>query len=132
MAPDHLGVEAWKLWKAGTFEDVPLSVGVVDYTYTHEEINVAFLIFLNDADQTYPGWKETSWHTCESPVQAAAFGRPWKVVSAAFAGATAPSVLAHAQHWTNQVDTRTWRRMRLTSSEGSALVGGLHQETRRR
>ena len=105
---------------------------VDDYTDTHEEIKVAFLIFLNDADQTYPGWKETSWNTCEASVQAAAFGRPWKVVSAAFAGATAPSVLAHAQHWTNQVDTRTWRRMRLTSSEGSALVGGLHQETRRR
>jgi len=58
---DHLGVEAGKLWKAGTFEDVSLSDGVVDYTDTHEETKGAFLIVLNDADQIYPGRKESAW-----------------------------------------------------------------------
>jgi len=56
-----LGVEAWKLWKAGTFEDVSLSDGIVDYTDTHEEITGAFLTVLHDADQIYPGWKDTAW-----------------------------------------------------------------------
>ena len=57
------GEEAWKLWKAGTYGDVSLSDGVVEYAKTHEEINGAFLTFQKDADQIYPGWKkETRLH----------------------------------------------------------------------
>merc|ERR1711966_192694 len=32
------GEEAWKLWKAGTYGDISLSDGVVEYAKTHEEI----------------------------------------------------------------------------------------------
>jgi len=70
---DHLGIEAGKLWEAGTFEDESLWDGVVDYTDTHEETKGAFLIFLNDADQIYPGWKETAWLHRRVISQAATF-----------------------------------------------------------
>ena len=58
---DHLGSEAGKLWKAGTFVDVSLLDRIVDYTDAHEEIKSTFLIFLNNADLIYHGWKETAW-----------------------------------------------------------------------
>jgi len=67
------GEEAWKLWKAGTYGDIPLSDGVVEYAKTHEEIKGAFLTFQKDADQIYPGWKEKLGYTGESSVQAATF-----------------------------------------------------------
>jgi ribulose-bisphosphate carboxylase large chain len=67
------GEEAWKLWKAGTYGDVSLSDGVVEYAKTHEEIKGAFLTFQKDADQIYPGWKEKLGYTGESSVQAATF-----------------------------------------------------------
>jgi ribulose-bisphosphate carboxylase large chain len=67
------GEEAWKLWKAGTYGDVSLSDGVVEYAKTHEEIKGAFLTFQKDADQIYPGWKEKLGYTGESSVQAASF-----------------------------------------------------------
>merc|ERR1712008_666705 len=60
------GEEAWKLWKAGTYGDVSLSDGVVEYAKTHEEIKGAFLTFQKDADQIYPGWKEKLGYTGES------------------------------------------------------------------
>merc|ERR1712008_367415 len=63
------GEEAWKLWKAGTYGDVSLSDGVVEYAKTHEEIKGAFLTFQKDVDQIYPGWKEKLGYTGESSVQ---------------------------------------------------------------
>merc|ERR1719245_2822162 len=65
------GEEVWKLWKAGTYGDVSLSDGVVEYAKTHEEIKGAFLTFQKDADQIYPGWKEKLGYTGESSVQVA-------------------------------------------------------------
>jgi len=41
-----------------------------------EEIKGAFLTFQKDADQIYPGWKESLGYTGESSVQAASFD--WK------------------------------------------------------
>merc|ERR1712056_100160 len=67
------GEEAWKLWKAGTYGNVSLSDGVIEYAKTHEEIKGAFLTFQKDADQIYPGWKEKLGYTGESSVQAATF-----------------------------------------------------------
>eukprot|EP00413_Alexandrium_margalefii_P050024 CAMPEP_0204610778 /NCGR_PEP_ID=MMETSP0661-20131031/61682_1 /ASSEMBLY_ACC=CAM_ASM_000606 /TAXON_ID=109239 /ORGANISM="Alexandrium margalefi, Strain AMGDE01CS-322" /LENGTH=647 /DNA_ID=CAMNT_0051622603 /DNA_START=89 /DNA_END=2032 /DNA_ORIENTATION=+ len=75
------GEEAWKLWKAGTYGDVSLSDGVVEYAKTHEEIKGAFLTFQKDADQIYPGWKEKLGYTGESSVQAATFD--WQKKAAA-------------------------------------------------
>jgi len=70
------GEEAWKLWKAGTYGDISLSDGIIEYAKTHEEIKGAFLTFQKDADQIYPGWKEQLGYTGESSVQAASFD--WK------------------------------------------------------
>jgi ribulose-bisphosphate carboxylase large chain len=67
------GEEAWKTWKAGTYGDVSLSDGIIEYAKTHEEIKGAFLTFQKDADQIYPGWKEKLGYTGESSVQAASF-----------------------------------------------------------
>jgi len=67
------GEESWKLWKAGTYGDVSLADGVVEYAKTHEELKGAFLTFQKDADQIYPGWKEKLGYTGESSVQAASF-----------------------------------------------------------
>jgi len=67
------GEEAWKLWKAGTYGDVSLVDGVIEYAKTHEEIKGAFLTFQKDADQIFPGWKEKLGYTGESSVQAASF-----------------------------------------------------------
>merc|ERR1719230_2429922 len=75
------GEEAWKLWKAGTYGDVSLSDGIIEYAKTHEEIKGAFLTFQKDADQIYPGWKEQLGYTGESSVQAASFD--WKKRAAA-------------------------------------------------
>merc|ERR1712117_731411 len=75
------GEEAWKLWKAGTYGDVSLSDGVVEYAKTHEEIKGAFLTFQKDADQIYPGWKEKLGYTGESSVQAATFDWQKKAVA---------------------------------------------------
>jgi len=82
------GEEAWKLWKAGTYGDVSLSDGVVEYAKTHEEIKGAFLTFQKDADQIYPGWKEKLGYTGESSVQAATFDWQKKAAAAAFTGAS--------------------------------------------
>merc|ERR1712066_10329 len=70
------GEEAWKLWKAGTYGDMSLSDGIIEYAKTHEEIKGAFLTFQKDADQIYPGWKEKLGYTGESSVQATSFD--WK------------------------------------------------------
>merc|ERR1712050_792913 len=75
------GEEAWKLWKAGTYGDVSLSDGIIEYAKTHEEIKGAFLTFQKDADQIYPGWKEKLGYTGESSVQAASFD--WQKKAAA-------------------------------------------------
>merc|ERR1719454_344446 len=83
------GEEAWKLWKAGTYGDVSLSDGVVEYAKTHEEIKGAFLTFQKDADQIYPGWKEKLGYTGESSVQAASFDWQKKAAAAAFVGVDA-------------------------------------------
>merc|ERR1712038_486326 len=78
------GEEAWKLWKAGTYGDVSLSDGIIEYAKTHEEIKGAFLTFQKDADQIYPGWKEQLGYTGESSVQAATFDWQKKAAAAAF------------------------------------------------
>merc|ERR1711879_1075099 len=70
------GEDAWKQWKAGTYGEVSLSDGVIEYAKTHEELKGAFLTFQKDADQIYPGWKEKLGYTGESSVQAASFD--WK------------------------------------------------------
>merc|ERR1712139_342684 len=75
------GEESWKFWKAGTYGDISLSDGVIEYAKTHEEMKGAFLTFQKDADQIYPGWKEKLGYTGESSVQAATFD--WKKKSAA-------------------------------------------------
>merc|ERR550532_2301747 len=75
----------------GTYGDVSLSDGVVEYAKTHEEIKGAFLTFQKDADQIYPGWKEKLGYTGESSVQAATFDWQKKAAAAAFAGASAAS-----------------------------------------
>merc|ERR1711972_105989 len=80
------GEEAWKLWKAGTYGDVSLSDGIIEYAKTHEEIKGAFLTFQKDADQIYPGWKEKLGYTGESSVQAASFDWQKKAAAAGFVG----------------------------------------------
>ncbi|CAK0820262.1 unnamed protein product [Prorocentrum cordatum] len=75
------GEESWKLWKAGTYGDLSLSVGVVEYAKTHEELKGVFLTFQKDADQIYPGWKEKLGYTGESSVQAASFNWQKKEMS---------------------------------------------------
>merc|ERR1739844_770216 len=82
------GEEAWILWKKGTYGDIPLADGVVEYAKTHEEIKGAFLTFQKDADQIYPGWKEKLGYTGESSVQAATFDWQKKAAAAAFTGAS--------------------------------------------
>merc|ERR1719482_2704240 len=72
---------AWYEWKKGTYGDVSLSDGVIEFAKTHEEMKGAFLTFQKDADQIYPGWKEKLGYTGESSVQAASFD--WKKKSAA-------------------------------------------------
>merc|ERR1712078_862865 len=85
------GEDAWKQWKAGTYGDISLSDGVVEYAKTHEELKGAFLTFQKDADQIYPGWKEKLGYTGESSVQAATFDWQKKAAAAAFVGASAES-----------------------------------------
>merc|ERR1740127_393686 len=82
------GEEAWLLWKKGTYGDISLSDGVIEYAKTHEELKGAFLTFQKDADQIYPGWKEKLGYTGESSVQAASFNWQKKELSAAFVGAS--------------------------------------------
>lgn len=80
------GEEAWKLWKAGTYGDVSLADGIIEYAKTHEELKGAFLTFQKDADQIFPGWKEQLGYTGESSVQAASFDWKKKSGAAAFIG----------------------------------------------
>merc|ERR1712118_443937 len=80
------GEDAWKQWKAGTYGEVSLSDGVIEYAKTHEEMKGAFLTFQKDADQIYPGWKEKLGYTGESSVQAASFDWKKKSAAAAFVG----------------------------------------------
>merc|ERR1712159_393547 len=79
---------AWYEWKRGTYGEVSLSDGVIEYAKTHEEIKGAFLTFQKDADQIYPGWKEKLGYTGESSVQAATFDWAKKASAAAFVGAS--------------------------------------------
>jgi hypothetical protein len=83
------GEEAWLLWKAGTYGDVSLSDGLIEFAKTHEELKGAFLTFQKDADQIYPGWKEKLGYTGESSVQAASFDWQKKAAAAPFIGLTA-------------------------------------------
>merc|ERR1712149_118626 len=78
------GEDAWKQWKAGTYGQVSLSDGVIEYAKTHEELKGAFLTFQKDADQIYPGWKEKLGYTGESSVQAATFDWQKKAAAAVF------------------------------------------------
>jgi len=102
------GEDAWKQWKAGTYGEVSLSDGVIEYAKTHEELKGAFLTFQKDADQIYPGWKEKLGYTGESSVQAATFDWQKKAAAAIFATHTfdqAPAFYynkneaAQAQFW---------------------------------
>merc|ERR1711879_1024168 len=83
------GEEAWMLWKAGTYGDVSLSDGIIEYAKTHEEIKGAFLTFQKDADQIYPGWKESLGYTGESSFQAASFDWKKRASAAGYVGAPA-------------------------------------------
>jgi hypothetical protein len=65
------GEEAWKLWKAGTYGNVSLSDGVIEFAKTHQDIKFAFLTLQKDADQIYPGWREKLGYTHKSSAQAA-------------------------------------------------------------
>ncbi|CAK0899438.1 unnamed protein product [Prorocentrum cordatum] len=105
------GEESWKLWKAGTYGDVSLSDGVVEYAKTHEELKGAFLTFQKDADQIYPGWKEKLGYTGESSVQAASFNWQKKDLAAAFVGAskTRKASSVTRRPWTSRAATRTSR-----------------------
>merc|ERR1719204_1893256 len=96
------GEEAWKLWKAGTYGDISLSDGVVEYAKTHEEIKGAFLTFQKDADQIYPGWKEKLGYTGESSVQAATFDWAKKASAAAFVGSSVDKKSAVARQALDQ------------------------------
>jgi len=80
------GEESWKLWKAGTYGDVSLSDGVIEFAKTHEELKGAFLTFQKDSDQIYPGWKEKLGYTGESSVQAASFDWQKKAAAAQVVG----------------------------------------------
>merc|ERR1712159_887094 len=75
---------AWYEWKRGTYGDVSLSDGVIEFAKTHEEMKGAFLTFQKDADQIYPGWKEKLGYTGESSVQAASFDWQKKAAAAVF------------------------------------------------
>jgi ribulose-bisphosphate carboxylase large chain len=88
------GEEAWYAWKAGTYGDVSLSDGVIEFAKTHEEMKGAFLTFQKDADQIYPGWKEKLGYTGESSVQAASFDWKKKSAAAAFVGESSLSGIA--------------------------------------
>merc|ERR1712130_474854 len=72
----------------GTYGDISMGDGVVEYAKTHEEIKGAFLTFQKDADQIYPGWKEKLGYTGESSVQAATFDWAKKASAAAFVGSS--------------------------------------------
>ena len=52
------GKEAWMRWKAGLLGNVSLTDGIIEYAQTHEDLKDAFITFQEDADQTYPGWRE--------------------------------------------------------------------------
>merc|ERR1712174_125538 len=84
------GEETWKLWKAGTYGNISLSDGIIEYAKTHEEMKGAFLTFQKDSDQIYPGWKEQPGYTGESSVQAATFDWAKKAGSATFVGSREP------------------------------------------
>merc|ERR1719464_777077 len=116
------GEEAWILWKKGTYGDIPLSDGVVEYAKTHEEIKGAFLTFQKDADQIYPGWKEKLGYTGESSVQAATFDWQKKASAATFVGASStPSSLTGCA----ALDQSS-RYADLTLSEAELIKEGAH------
>ena len=52
------GEESCMQWKAGKFDNVSLSNGVIEYAKTHEDAKGALLAFQKEADQIYSGWKE--------------------------------------------------------------------------
>ena len=96
-------------WKAGTYGDVSLSDGVVEYANTHEEIKGAFLTFQKDADQIYPGWKEKLGYTGKSSVQAATFDWQKKQLQLhSQVPASQQRVRLHVELWTNPVDMLIW------------------------
>ncbi|CAK0900640.1 unnamed protein product [Prorocentrum cordatum] len=117
------GEESWKLWKAGTYGDVSLSDGVVEYAKTHEELKGAFLTFQKDADQIYPGWKEKLGYTGESSVQAASFNWQKKELAAAFVGA---SKARKASSVTRQALDQSSRYADLSLTEEDLIKNGQH------
>jgi len=42
------GEESWMMWKKGTYGDISLSDGIIEYAKTHEELKGAFLTFQKD------------------------------------------------------------------------------------
>merc|ERR1711879_307717 len=115
------GEEAWKLWKAGTYGDVSLSDGVVEYAKTHEEIKGAFLTFQKDADQIYPGWKEKLGYTGESSVQAATFDWQKKAAAAIFATHIFDQAPAYFYEKNQATDAEYWADAGYFS-DGTSLV----------
>merc|ERR1712151_960392 len=115
------GEEAWMLWKAGTYGDISLSDGVIEYAKTHEEIKGAFLTFQKDADQIYPGWKEKLGYTGESSVQAATFDWQKKAAAAAFVGsspAQSSSARVQMRHGYDDAPTNTFYYQKQLTSYG--------------
>merc|ERR1719460_841510 len=110
--------EAWYAWKAGTYGDVSLSDGVIEFAKTHEEMKGAFLTFQKDADQIYPGWKEKLGYTGESSVQAASFDWKKKSAAAAYVGAVDQFMFSHpAQHKQEYIADSGY------FADGASLVG---------
>jgi len=115
------GEDAWKQWKAGTYGEVSLSDGVIEYAKTHEELKGAFLTFQKDADQIYPGWKEKLGYTGESSVQAATFYWQKKAAAAIFATHIFDQAPAYFYEKNQATDAEYWADAGYFS-DGTSLV----------
>ena len=112
------------LWKAGTYGDVSLSDGVIEYAMTHEELKGAFLTFQKDSDQIYPGWKEKLGYTDESSVQAASSDWQKKAAAAAFVGVE-PTTMKESKVVRQALDQSS-RYADFSLTEEGLLEGGKH------
>merc|ERR1719333_1100650 len=117
---------AWYEWKRGTYGDVSLSDGVIEFAKTHEEMKGAFLTFQKDADQIYPGWKEKLGYTGESSVQAASFDWKKKSAAAAFVGESSAAGTRKHSAVARQALDQSSRYAALDLSEEELIRMGKH------
>merc|ERR1712078_709374 len=117
---------AWYEWKRGTYGDVSLSDGVIEFAKTHEEMKGAFLTFQKDADQIYPGWKEKLGYTGESSVQAASFDWKKKSAAAAFVGESSAAGTRKQSAVARQALDQSSRYAALDLSEEELIKKGVH------